>query len=83
MTILGTDGRVDIPGAWWNMSYFKLYTGGEEGLRHYSFNIEGSGFRYLLSEATQMIEGRRTESLALSHEEARQLTVFLERGDML
>ena len=83
MTILGTDGRIDIPGPWWNMSYFRLYTGGEEGLRRYSFNLEGSGFRYLLSEMTQMITDGRTESLALSHEEARELTRFLERGDML
>ena len=83
MTILGTDGRIDIPGAWWNMSYFRLYTGGEEGLRHYSFNIEGSGFRYLLSETTQMITDGRAESLVLSREDARDLTGFLERGDML
>jgi len=83
MTILGTDGRADIPGDWWNMSYFKLHTGGDEGLRRYSFNIEGPGFRYLLSEMTEMIEDGRNESIALSHEEAQKLVRLLEQGDLL
>ena len=83
MTILGTDGRADIPGAWWNMSYFKLQNSGDEGLRRYSFNIEGSGFRYLLSEVTEMIADGRNESIALSHEDAQKLVRILEQGDLL
>jgi predicted dehydrogenase len=83
MTVLGSDGRVDAPGAWWNMSYFKMRTGSEEGLRRYSFNIEGPGLRYLLSEVTQMIAVGRSESIALSHDEAQKLVYLLEQGDLL
>ena len=83
MTILGTDGRIDAPAAWWNMSYFKLRTGSEDGVRRYSFNTDGSGLRYLLSETTHMIKEGRTESIALNHEEAQRLVELLERGDLL
>ncbi|MDR3364251.1 MAG: adenylyltransferase/cytidyltransferase family protein [Clostridiales Family XIII bacterium] len=83
MTVLGSDGRVNVPGAWWNMSYFKMRTGSEDDLRRYSFNIEGPGLRYLLSEVTQMIAERRGESIALSHEEAQKLVYLLEQGDLL
>ena len=83
MTILGSDGRIDIPGAWWSMSYFRMQTGSEKGLSRYSFNIDGPGLRYLLSEMTQMIADGRIESIALSHDEAQRLVRILEQGDLL
>ncbi|MCL2111198.1 MAG: adenylyltransferase/cytidyltransferase family protein [Clostridiales bacterium] len=83
MVIVGTDGRVEIPGAWWNMNYFKLLMRGEDSPRRYSFNVEGSGLRYLLSETSQMVAEGRTDSMALSNEEAQKLVALLERGDLL
>ncbi|GHU67142.1 hypothetical protein AGMMS49983_17880 [Clostridia bacterium] len=83
MTILGTDGRVDIPGAWWNMNYFRLYEGESAEPRRYSFNTEGPGFRYLLAEAVKVIAEGRAESGVLTHEKSLHLMDVLARGDLL
>jgi glycerol-3-phosphate cytidylyltransferase len=83
MTILGTDGRVDVPGAWWTMNYFRLYEGESTEPRRYSFNTEGPGLRYLLAEAVKAISEKRTESGVLTHEKSLRLMDVLARGDLL
>jgi glycerol-3-phosphate cytidylyltransferase len=83
MTILGTDGRVDVPGAWWNMNYFRLYEGECTEPRRYSFNTEGPGLRYLLAEAVKVIAEGRADSGVLTHEKSLRLMDVLARGDLL
>ncbi|MDR0875297.1 MAG: adenylyltransferase/cytidyltransferase family protein [Clostridiales Family XIII bacterium] len=83
MTILGTDGRVDVPGAWWNMNYFRIFEGECAQPRRYSFNTEGPGLRYLLAEAVKAIAEGRTESGVLTPEKSLRLMDVLARGDLL
>lgn len=83
LTILGTDGRADAPGAWWNLSYFKLQTGGADSVKRFSFNTEGPGLRYLLSETARTIAEGKTDTGMIPPEELLALMNLLERGDLL
>ncbi|MDR3305879.1 MAG: adenylyltransferase/cytidyltransferase family protein [Clostridiales Family XIII bacterium] len=83
MTVLGTDGRAEIPDAWWNMSYFRLNTGATNGIKRYSSNAEGPGLRYLLSDLLLLIEEGRTDSGSFTKEEALRLTEIMEQGGLL
>lgn len=45
--VIGTKGRVTIPGDWWNTGYFEAKIDDSKGLKRYCFNFEGNGLRYL------------------------------------
>ncbi|MDR0357489.1 MAG: adenylyltransferase/cytidyltransferase family protein [Clostridiales Family XIII bacterium] len=83
MTILGSLGRVEIPGKWWNMSYFKADVAGEESAKRYSFNAQGSGFRYLLHDMLLAIESGREEPGGMTREESLKIMDILEKSGLL
>ena len=62
MTILGTNGKIRVPGNWWQTGYFKLQMGTEDKEKRYSSNFEGNGFRYLIQSLLSMIEDERTST---------------------
>ena len=76
--VIGTKGRVTIPGDWWNTGYFEAKVEGQEFLKRYSFNFEGNGLRYLLQELMIMIRDRRTECTRFFYEESETLAELLK-----
>ena len=56
MTILGTNGTIEVPGDWWQTGYFKMQMNSEDKDKRYSSNFEGNGFRYLIQSLLSMIE---------------------------
>lgn len=62
MTILGTNGMIEVPGDWWQTGYFKMQMNSEDKDKRYSSNFEGNGFRYLIQSLLSMIEDKRTST---------------------
>ena len=73
MTILGTNGTIEVPGDWWQTGYFKMQMNSEDKDKRYSSNFEGNGFRYLIQSLLSMIEDERIMTTRILPEE--QLTV--------
>ena len=76
--VIGTKGRVTIPGDWWNTGYFEAKIDDSKGLKRFCFNFEGNGLRYLLQELLIMISDKRTECTRLFNEESEVLADILE-----
>ena len=76
--VIGTKGRVTIPGDWWKTGYFEAKIDDSKGLKRYCFNFEGNGLRYLLQELLIMISDERTECTRLFNEESETLADILE-----
>ena len=74
--VIGTKGRVTIPGDWWNTGYFEAKIDDSKGLKRYCFNF--NGLRYLLQELLIMISDERTECTRLFNEESETLADILE-----
>ncbi len=70
LTVLGEEGRIHVPGDWWNTGYFEAKLRGSETLKRFCFNFEGNGFRYLLQELMIMIRDVRTECTRLFYQES-------------
>jgi glycerol-3-phosphate cytidylyltransferase len=83
MTITGADGRIVVPGKWQCMSYFRVERDDADTPKHYSFNIEGSGFRYILSEMLSSIRENRRESGMFPQGEALKVIGQLEKAGIL
>lgn len=81
MWILGTHGRIDIPGDWWRMSHFRITSLGQSEPKYYSFNTEGTGLRYLLGELIVATREGRTEPVGLNRAETRELLELMEGFD--
>ena len=78
LVIIGTRGRITVPGDWCNTGYFEAKIEGQEFLKRYSFNFEGNGLRYLLQELVIMIRDRRTECTRIFYEESETLAELLK-----
>ena len=78
LAIIGTRGRITVPGDWWNTGYFEAKIESHEFLKRYSFNFEGNGLRYLLQELVIMIRDRRTECTRFFYEESETLAELLK-----
>lgn len=70
MVIIGDKGTITVKDNWWNTGYFELKTEGEKHVKKYSFNFEGSGFRYILQELLIMLRDKRNECTRLFPEES-------------
>lgn len=81
MNIIGRKGRVMLDGQWWNTGYFEAKLQGQEGAKHYSFNFEGNGVRYLLHEMLIMINDQRLECTRLFHDESMEMLKILKQID--
>lgn len=75
--IIGTKGHIIVPNDWWNTGYFEAKVDDADFLKRFSFNFEGSGFRYLLQELLIMINDKRTECTRLFYEESEALVNIL------
>ncbi len=79
LEIIGTKGRLVIPGNWWELRYFKIF--GEDGsVRRYGYNIDGTGFRFLLMNLFSMLESKRLESCKIFPAESIHLAELEQRG---
>lgn len=81
MTILGREGCVMLEGEWWNTGYFEVKLQGQKEIKHYSFNFEGNGIRYLLHEMLIMINDKRLECTRLFHDESIEMLKILKQID--
>lgn len=81
LTVIGSKGRITVPGDWWNTGYFEAKLDGQQLLKRYSFNFEGNGFRYLLQELLIMISDKRTECTRLFNRESEILAKILKKID--
>jgi choline-phosphate cytidylyltransferase len=70
MEIIGTKGRVYIPEEWWKIQYFKVKDSATKKVNRYSYNFEGTGFRYILMDMLSMLEAGRSESCKIFAEES-------------
>jgi len=76
LTIYGSKGHVIIPDEWWNMGYFECRY--EDGTKQrFSYNFEGTGLRYLLQEATIMINDKRKMATRVFANEVTRLVEVL------
>ena len=81
MNIIGRKGRVMLDDQWWNTGYFEAKLYGQESIKHYSFNFEGNGVRYLLHEMLIMIKNNRLECTRLFHDESITMLNILKQID--
>ena len=69
MTILGTEGIIEVPGDWWKTGYFKMCLNTENTYKRYSSNFEGNGFRYIIQSLLSMIKDERIWTTRVLQEE--------------
>lgn len=82
LVVFGTDGRIRVPGDWWNIGYFEILASGDPHPKRYSFNFEGNGFRYLLQDLLISIDLDRVEVTKLSFSDIRNAILAMVRiGD--
>jgi len=78
-TVIGSNGRLDVPDDWWNTGYFEARITGADSLKRFCFNFEGNGLRYLLQEMMIMMSDRRTDNARLFYEESLALARMMEK----
>lgn len=78
MSILGTDGRIEVPGEWWQTGYFKMKFTGEKRFKRYSSNFEGNGFRYIIQSLLSMIKDERIWTTRVLPEEQIKVVEILK-----
>ena len=61
LVIVGTKGTITVADDWWDTGYFELKMDGDKRIKKYSFNFEGSGFRYIMQELLIMMRDNRSE----------------------
>lgn len=78
-TVLGSNGRLEVPDDWWNTGYFEARINGSDPLKRFCFNFEGNGLRYLLQEMMIMMSDRRRDNARLFYEESLALARMMEK----
>lgn len=76
--IVGTKGRVSVPGEWWNMQYFQIETPDSE-IERYAVNLEGSGFRYIYMKMASLLDKESFLCSNVQLEEARWIARLMSR----
>ncbi len=69
MVLLGTKGRIEVPGDWWRTGYFKMKIEGDDDYKRYCSNFEGNGFRYIIQSLLSAIRKGKVSSTRLLIEE--------------
>lgn len=80
MEILGTEGSIDIPGNWWDLRYLEVNRFDGSPCQRYSFNLEGNGFRHLLSSVLDCVSGRAGECDRITAREAETVLQILKNA---
>lgn len=77
MTIVGDNGVITVKDNWWETGYFELKSRDNKHVKKYSFNYEGTGFRYVLQELLIMLRDNRNELTRLFPEESIEIVKLL------
>lgn len=75
--LLGSTGVIDVPDSWWDIGYFTLRNKSEKQCKHYSFNFEGNGFRYLMRSALSAIKTKSAKTHRVTDAESRTILKML------
>lgn len=70
LKIVGTEGTITVPDAWWNIGYFEMNTEEQESTKRYSCNFEGNGLRYIFVSVLDRVKQQHFTDLRLTKEEA-------------
>lgn len=79
MLILGTKGKISIPGDWWTTGYFKMDIEGEEREKRFSSNFGGNGVRYLLQSLLGRIELEKVQTVRILPKEIVSTASIIEK----
>lgn len=83
MEIIGSKGRLYIPEDWWQMRYFKVHVKDSKKVSRYSYNFDGTGFKYILMDMISMLESGRRESCKIFPEESMRALEILHEIESL
>ncbi len=82
MVVVGENATVIVKGDWWNTGYFEVKHYNEKFVKKYSYNFEGTGFRYILQELLIMLRDNRSECTRLFPEESLAIVDLLNLKEM-
>ena len=77
LIIIGENARVVVKDDWWNTGYFEVKDYKEKFVKKYSYNFEGTGFRYILQELLIMMRDKRSECTRLFADESLKIVELL------
>ena len=64
-TLLGTEGRLEIPSPWWKPQLLLLHKGGKT--ERLEFPVDGEGFHYEAAHVAECLRAGKTESPIVPH----------------
>lgn len=79
MVIVGDNATVIVKDDWWNTGYFEVKEYSEKFIKKYSYNFEGTGFRYILQELLIMLRDNRSECTRLFPEESMAIVDIIKK----
>ena len=80
MTIVGENGTITAGEDWWDTGYFEFASSDNlTSVKKYSYNCEGTGFRYILQEISTMLSDGRLKNTKLFEEEMVAATKVLSQ----
>ncbi|MEG0830404.1 MAG: adenylyltransferase/cytidyltransferase family protein [Anaerovoracaceae bacterium] len=82
LVVIGDAATITVKDDWWDTGYFELMAKDAKHPKKYSFNFEGSGFRYILQELLIMMRDNRSECTRLFTEESLGIVKVLEKLDL-
>ncbi len=81
MVIVGDNSTIVVKDDWWNTGYFELKDYNEKFVKKYSYNFEGTGFRYILQELLIMLRDKRSECTRLFTDESLAIVDVINQID--
>lgn len=82
LVIVGENATVIVKNDWWNTGYFEVKYYNEKFVKKYSYNFEGTGFRYILQELLIMLRDKRNECTRLFREESLAIVDIMNQANM-
>ena len=79
LIISGTRGYIYVPAPWWKTQYFEIKFENFSKNQKFSYEFEGDGLRYELSEFVELIKGGEKESTKLTRRESITIVSIIER----
>lgn len=79
LVIVGDNATVVVNDDWWNTGYFEVKEYAEKFVKKYSYNFEGTGFRYILQELLIMLRDNRNECTRLFPNESLAIIDIINR----
>lgn len=82
MVVVGENATIVVKDDWWNTGYFEVKNYNEKFVKKYSYNFEGTGFRYILQELLIMIRDNRNECTRLFSEESLAIVKLINHNEI-